>query len=97
LARNAVQVHTLGRELYARLSTMGSHLTRLGASLGTAVGAYNKAVGSLESRVLVTARKFAELGVSDDPLDPPDQVESTPRQLQSPELAEPAEDPVGAG
>jgi DNA recombination protein RmuC len=96
LARNAVQVHTLGRELYTRLSTMGSHLARLGASLGTAVSAYNRAVGSLESRVLVTARKFAELGISDDPLDPPEQVESTPRQLQSPELAEPAEDPVGA-
>jgi DNA recombination protein RmuC len=96
LTRNAVQVHTLGRELYARLSTMGSHLTKLGAALGTAVSAYNKAIGSLESRVLVTARKFAELGVSDDPLDPPDQVESTPRQLQSPELAPAAEDPVGA-
>ena len=88
LTRNAVQIHTLGRELYARLSTMGTHLTKLGASLGSAVGAYNKAVGSLESRVLVSARKFAELGISDDPLDPPEQVEVTPRQLQSPELVE---------
>ena len=88
LARNAVQVHTLGRELYTRLSTMGAHLTRLGSSLGSAVGAYNKAVGSLESRVLVSARKFAELGISDDPLDPPEQVELTPRQLQSPELCD---------
>jgi DNA recombination protein RmuC len=88
LARNAVQVHTLGRELHARLSTMGAHLTKLGAALGTAVGAYNKAVGSLESRVLVSARRFAELGISDDPIDPPEQVELTPRQLQSPELVE---------
>jgi DNA recombination protein RmuC len=88
LAKNAVQIHALGREMYARLSTMGTHLTRLGASLGTAVGAYNKAVGSLESRVLVSARKFAELGISDDPIDPPEQVELTPRQLQSPELVE---------
>jgi DNA recombination protein RmuC len=88
LARNAVQVHTMGRELYARLSTMGAHLTKLGASLGSAVGAYNKAVGSLEARVLVSARKFAELGISDDPLTPPDQIELTPRQLQSPELAD---------
>jgi DNA recombination protein RmuC len=87
LSRNAIQVHALGRELYGRLSTMAAHLTKLGASLGTAVGAYNKLVGSLESRVLVTARKFADLGVSDDPLDPPDQIELTPRQLQSPELA----------
>jgi DNA recombination protein RmuC len=88
LTRNAVQVHTLGRELYTRLATMGGHLTRLGTALGSAVGAYNKAVGSLESRVLVSARKFGELGLSDDPLDPPDQVEVTPRQLQSPELCE---------
>jgi DNA recombination protein RmuC len=88
LAKNAVQIHALGREMYARLSTMGGHLTRLGASLGTAVGAYNKAVGSLEARVLVSARKFAELGISDDPIDPPEQVELAPRQLQSPELVE---------
>ncbi len=88
LARNAVQVHALGRELYSRLSTMGAHLTKLGASLGTAVGAYNKMVGSLEARVLVSARKFAELGISDDDLRPPDQIELTPRQLQSPELAD---------
>jgi DNA recombination protein RmuC len=67
---------------------MGGHLTRLGASLGAAVGAYNKAVGSLEARVLVSARKFAELGISDDPIDPPEQVELAPRQLQSPELVE---------
>ncbi len=88
LARNAVAVHTLGRELYSRLSTMGSHLAKLGASLGSAVGAYNRAVGSLESRVLVSARKFAELGISDDELEPPAQIEVTPRQLQSPELAD---------
>jgi DNA recombination protein RmuC len=88
LARNAVAVHTLGRELYSRLSTMGSHLAKLGASLAGAVGAYNKAVGSLESRVLVSARKFAELGISDDELETPAQVEVTPRQLQSPELAD---------
>jgi DNA recombination protein RmuC len=88
LSRNAVHVHALGRELYGRLSTMAAHLAKLGASLGTAVGAYNKLVGSLESRVLVTARKFADLGVSGDPLDPPDQIELTPRQLQSPELAD---------
>jgi DNA recombination protein RmuC len=88
LTRNAVQIHTLGRELYARLATMGGHLTKLGAALGAAVGAYNRTVGSLESRVLVSARKFAELGISDDPIDPPEQVELTPRQPQSPELFE---------
>jgi DNA recombination protein RmuC len=94
LARNAVQVHTLGRELYTRLSTMGAHLTKLGASLGTAVGSYNRLVGSLEARVLVTARKFADLGISPDALPEPDQIETTPRQLQSPELTEPDPPPA---
>jgi len=97
LAKNAVHVHTLGRELYGRLATMAAHLTKLGASLGTAVGSYNKLVGSLESRVLVTARKFADLGISDDPLHPPDQIELTPRQLQSPELADDSDHPGRRG
>ena len=88
LTANAVQVHRLGRELYTRLSTMAAHLTKLGASLGTAVSTYNKLVGSLEARVLVSARKFAELGISDEQLEAPDQIELTPRQLQSPELTD---------
>ncbi|HEY4418342.1 MAG TPA: DNA recombination protein RmuC [Pseudonocardia sp.] len=91
LARNAVAVHTLGRDLYSRLSTMGAHLAKLGSSLGGAVTAYNRAMGSLESRVLVSARKFAELGISDEELEGPAQLEVTPRQLQSPELAGDAE------
>jgi DNA recombination protein RmuC len=82
LTRNAVAVHRIGRELYGRLSTMGDHLAKVGSSLGGAVAAYNKAVGSLESRVLVSARKLAELGVSDDPLPEPAQVEVSPRQIQ---------------
>jgi DNA recombination protein RmuC len=88
LARNAATVHELARELYGRLSTMGEHLSKLGGSLGGAVTAYNKAIGSLESRVLVSARKLAELGVSGDELPTPPQVELAPRQPQAPELAE---------
>jgi DNA recombination protein RmuC len=88
LARNAVAVHTLGRELYTRLSTMGDHLARVGTSLGGAVASYNKAVGSLEARVLVSARKLAELGVSRDELEAPAQVEVAPRQVQASELVE---------
>jgi DNA recombination protein RmuC len=88
LARNAVAVHTLGRELYARLSTMGDHLARVGSSLGVAVSSYNKAVGSLEARVLVSARKLADLGVSGDPLETPPQVETAPRQVQAGELVD---------
>jgi DNA recombination protein RmuC len=86
LARNAVAVHALARELYGRLATLGDHVGRLGAALGGAVTAYNKAVGSLEARVLVSARKLAEMGVSDDEIPTPAQVEVAPRQPQAPEL-----------
>ncbi|MGC4893210.1 DNA recombination protein RmuC [Micromonospora sp. DT31] len=86
LARNAATVHSLARELYGRLSTLGDHVGKVGSSLSGAVTAYNRAVGSLESRVLVSARKLAELGVSDDELAAPAQVELAPRQPQAPEL-----------
>jgi DNA recombination protein RmuC len=86
LARNALEVHSLARELYSRLSTMGDHVSKLGTSLSGAVTAYNKAVGSLEARVLVSARKLAELGVSHEELVVPAQVEIAPRQPSSPEL-----------
>ncbi|MEH1015381.1 DNA recombination protein RmuC [Micromonospora sp. CPCC 206060] len=88
LARNAVAVHSLARELYGRLATLGDHVTKLGGALGSAVTAYNRTVGSLEARVLVSARKLADLGVSDQELATPAQVESAPRQPQAPELIE---------
>lgn len=88
LARNAATVHTLAKELYGRLSTLGDHVSKLGGALGAAVTAYNKAVGSLEARVLVSARKLAELGVSDDQLPTPPQVELAARQPQATELVD---------
>ena len=88
LARNAVAVHTLARELYGRLSTLGEHVAKLGGALSSAVTAYNKAVGSLEARVLVSARKLADLGVSGTELPEPAQVEVAARQVQAPELME---------
>ncbi|WP_432835126.1 DNA recombination protein RmuC [Dactylosporangium sp. CA-092794] len=88
LTANALAVHQTGRELYARLSTLGEHLAKVGSSLSTAVTSYNRAVGSLEARVLVSARKLAELGVSADDLPTPPQVEAAPRQLQAPELVD---------
>ena len=88
LAANAMAVHTLARELYGRLSTLGDHVGKLGNALGGAVTSYNRAVGSLESRVLVSARKLADLGVSGDPLEAPAQLEVAPRQPQAPELVD---------
>jgi DNA recombination protein RmuC len=61
LARNAAEISALGKELYKRLSDMTDHWQKMGRALERAVESYNGAVGSLESRVLVTARKFADL------------------------------------
>jgi DNA recombination protein RmuC len=61
LAENAAEISTLGKELYKRLSDMGDHWTKLGRSLERAVENYNNAMGSLETRVMVSARKFADL------------------------------------
>jgi len=63
LAENARVVQQLGSELYDRLRVMGSHLAKVQRNLSSTVEAFNDAVGSLESRVLVTARRFPELGV----------------------------------
>lgn len=62
LARNAKEISALGKELHERLRNLGAHVEGVGKGLDRAVEAYNKAVGSLESRVMVSARKFAELG-----------------------------------
>lgn len=87
LAANARDVYALGKELHARLSTMGGHVSTLGKQLKGAVDAYNKTVSSLESRVLVQARRFTDLKVSDDELVSPPQVEIAPRAVQAEELA----------
>jgi DNA recombination protein RmuC len=85
LGAHAAQIHALGRELHVRLGTLGEHVERLGSSLGRAVEHYNGAVASLESRVLVTARKFTDLQ-SGPPLAEPTQVDHLPRRVQAPEL-----------
>ncbi len=90
LAENTAQVSELGRELYQRLGRMGGHLDKLGRSLNAAVDGYNSTVGSLEGRVLVTARRLAELSVvdpgTDGDLPEPAQILSVTRTLSSDEL-----------
>jgi DNA recombination protein RmuC len=86
LSENARAVFDLGRELYDRLSGLGRHLERVGKSLTSAVGSYNQAVGTLETRVLVSARKLAALGVVDAELTAPGSVSETARVLSAPEF-----------
>ena len=66
LTEHAEQAGRLGKELYERMAVLTDHLNEIGQALGKSVGAYNKAVGSLESRVLPAARKFKDLGISSE-------------------------------
>jgi DNA recombination protein RmuC len=82
---NAQRISALGRELYERIAVLGDHWGAVGRNLGEAVAAYNKAVGSLESRVLVSARRFRELQAAPEGKEIKDltPVDATPRALQS--------------
>ena len=64
LAKNAEHIRQVGEELYARLGTFAEHLGKLGRSINSSVQHYNKAVSSFDSRVLPSARKFSEMGLS---------------------------------
>ena len=86
LSDNARAVFDLGRELYDRISGLGKHVDGLGKALTNAVSSYNRTVGSLETRVLVSARKLNELGVVDAELEQPKPIEDTVRVLSAPDL-----------
>lgn len=89
LAQNAQQISDLGRELYERLAKCAEHWVKTGRSLDAAVENYNNAIGSFESRVLTTARKFVNLKVvSQDHKGIPETIaiDKRSRQLQAPEL-----------
>jgi DNA recombination protein RmuC len=96
LSENARAVFDLGRELHARIAGLGRNIDRLGRALTSAVTAYNQTVGSLESRVLVSARRLSQLGVVDAELPPPALVEETARGLSAPELVAAGAEDTGA-
>lgn len=87
-ARNAEDVAKLGKELYKRLSVMGGHAASVGKALDAAVSRYNQFVGSLESQVMVSARRFEDLKVDHEGKELPElnAVEQSPRALSRPEL-----------
>jgi DNA recombination protein RmuC len=100
LASEARTIIDLGRELYERIGVLAGHLDRVGGSLGGAVAAYNRAVGSLDSRVMVTARRLRDLGVGEAEIEAPRHLDTaarspasldslTPRAANPPPLAPP--------
>jgi DNA recombination protein RmuC len=84
LAENAELIRVVGTELYLRLATFAEHLAKLGRSLDSSVDAFNKAVGSFDSRVLPGARKFTELGIAARKQTPDlQQIERATRRVES--------------
>ncbi|MEO9469401.1 DNA recombination protein RmuC [Parasphingorhabdus sp.] len=89
MAAEAKQIGQLGKEMYDRLAVAGEHLKRMGSGLGSAVGNYNKFVGSFERNVMATGRKFAELNVETGKkdLEPVAEIEALPRYSNDVEAA----------
>ena len=87
IAANAAEISELGKQLYDRIRTLGTHFEAMGGALGKAIHAYNSAVGSMESRVLPAARKFKDLGAATGgEIETLGQVDQLPRQLAAPEF-----------
>jgi len=87
IARNAMEISDLGRQLYDRIAKLAEHWENVGKSLARAVTAYNGAVGTLETRVLVTARRLKDKGVSaGEELPDLETIDQTPRPLGAPQI-----------
>lgn len=88
LTRSAQDLLELGRELYQRLSTLGERTSALGRQLTKSVESYNAMVGTLESRVFVSARRIADLGLATQAIAEVEPSSATPRPLSAPELVD---------
>jgi DNA recombination protein RmuC len=88
LATSAAEISELGRQLYERLRSLATHFDDLGAALGKATAVYNRAVGSMETRVLPAARRFRDLGAAtSDEIPVLEAIGEQPRAVTAPELA----------
>lgn len=95
IATNALEIADLGKDLYERLCTMAGHFEDLGSKLNHAVGAYNRTVSSMESRVLASARKLPKLGVQiKEEIPVVEQVEQTTKKLQAADWNQPEQLPL---
>lgn len=86
IAEHAEKIAQLGKELYERVDTVLEHVDKTGRGLETAIKAYNSMVGSMESRVLPTLRKFKETGIAVGEVDDLKAIDTAPRQLSAPEF-----------
>lgn len=86
IAEHAEKIAQLGKELYERVDTVLEHIDKTGRGLETAIKAYNSMVGSMESRVLPTLRKFKETGIAVGEVEDLKAIDTAPRQLSAPEL-----------
>jgi len=90
LSQNAKEISEAGKELYKRMADMGKHFSKLGTDLNTAVGSYNKTVGTMERRILPAARKFKDLETTSQQIEmkEPVEIDHITRHIQAPELLE---------
>ena len=90
LSQNAREICEAGKELYKRMADMGKHFSKLGTDLNTAVGSYNKTVGTMERRILPAARKFKDLETASQQIEmkEPVEIDHITRHIQAPELLE---------
>ena len=87
IARHATEISELGRQLYDRIAKLAEHFENVGKSLAKAVAAYNGAVGTLETRVIVTARRLKDKGISvAEELPDLETIDQVPRPLGAPQL-----------
>ena len=83
MAKNAQEVSKLGSELFDRISTFSTHLAKVGGGINSALSAYNKAIGTFDSRVLVSARKLKDMNITDKEIETPKMLEGSLRPMNT--------------
>ena len=86
ITEHAKEIADLGEELYERIGTVLGHMDKTGRGLNSAVNAYNTMVGSVDGRLMVTLRKFPDLGIGNEEIPTPEELETKPRDLQVDEM-----------